>query len=217
MRNKRKDLILDFTSLLDVALILLFFFILFSRIGADTKVQAVQAEAQKSVQAAQEEAQKSKNRYDELVEENIALQNQLENNIAIVGNVTSQEAEEIISFNDGNNLKILLQSTGSISRPLVLTAILNKKVIGTCYVTDIEDSKADQENDISADRIINWLDTYNISKDSVIMCDFVYNANEPRTSEAYDKIYRIIDEIRNSYGYGHFYCSSTDLSIGVGK
>ena len=100
MRNKKKDLILDFTSLLDIVLLLLFFFILFSKVGADTRARN-----------AQTEALKSKNTYDSLVEETTALREKLEHDIVIVDQLTPREAREIINFNSGNNLKFLLLDT----------------------------------------------------------------------------------------------------------
>ncbi len=203
MRNRKKDLILDFTSLLDIVLLLLFFFILFSKVGADT-----------SVKNAQQEAQKAKNKYDALTEEVAALRGQLKYDIETVDQVTSQEAEELIAFNHGNNLKILLLDGGGTSKPLIIRAVLNRRVIGECLLTDSDDMAADQEKDINTEKMLGWLTECGMNSDTVIMCDFVYDADLPRTSEACDKINNIFEEIREKYGYRHFYCSSTDLSIG---
>lgn len=203
MRNKKKDLILDFTSLLDIVLLLLFFFILFSKMGAD--VRAKNAET---------EAQKSKNTYDSLVEETTALREKLEHDIVIVDQLTPQEAREIVNFNSGNNLKILLLDAGDSSEPLVLKAVLNKEIIGECLVTDKDDTEAEQENDVSAEKMVDWLAAGGVNKDDVIMCDFVYDADMPRTSEACDKLDAILFSLQREYGYRRFYFSSTDLSIG---
>ena len=95
-----------------------------------------------------------------------------------------------------------------------MKAVLNKKVIGQCLVTDRDDSEADRENDVSAEKIIGWLSEGGINKDDVIMCDFVYDADKPRTSEACDRLDGILFAIQREYGYSRFYFSSTDLSIG---
>lgn len=203
MRNRKKDLILDFTSLLDIVLLLLFFFILFSKVGADT-----------SVKNAQEEAQKSKSKYDALTEEVITLQKQIEHDIEIVNQVTPQETEELINYNHGDNLKILLLDGGGTSKPLILRAVLNQRVIGECLVTDNDDTAMDQEKDINVDQMVGWLYECGMNSESVIMCDFVFDADLPRTSEACDKINAIFELIRKKYEFYHFYCSATDISIG---
>ena len=122
-RDKKKDLILDFTSLLDVVMLLLFFFILFSRFdvkNAQTAADDAKAEAAAQIALAEaearektEEAKKSKARYDDLIKENTELQERLEHNIRIVDQVTSQEADEIVAFNSGNNLKLILTEADS--------------------------------------------------------------------------------------------------------
>ena len=78
-RDKKKDLILDFTSLLDVVMLLLFFFILFSRFdvkNAQTAADDAKAEAAAQIALAEaearektEESKKSKARYDDLIKE----------------------------------------------------------------------------------------------------------------------------------------------------
>lgn len=203
MRNKKKDIILDFTSLLDIVLLLLFFFILFSKIGADTKVKD-----------AEEEAQKSQKKYEVMAADAEKLQDQLKQNLAIVDQVTSQEADEILNYNSGNNLKLLMLDTGDSADPLLLKAVLNKKIIGECIVTDRDDEQADQINDVSAEKILSWFEAAGLTTDSVILCDFVYDGDVPRTSEAYTKLTDILESIRVKHGYSHFYISSTDLSIG---
>ena len=58
-RDKKKDLILDFTSLLDVVMLLLFFFILFSRFDvsrARTAADDAKAEAAAQIALAEAEA-----------------------------------------------------------------------------------------------------------------------------------------------------------------
>ena len=150
-RDKKKDLILDFTSLLDVVMLLLFFFILFSRFdvkNAQTAADDAKAEAAAQIALAEaearektEEAKKSKARYDDLIKENTELQERLEHNIRIVDQVTSQEADEIVAFNSGNNLKLILTEADTAKIPMTLKAVLDQKVIGECLVTEEEDGE----------------------------------------------------------------------------
>ena len=222
-RDKKKDLILDFTSLLDVVMLLLFFFILFSRFDvsrARTAADDAKAEAAAQIALAEaearektEEAKKSKARYDDLIKENEVLQEQLEHDIRIVDQVTSQEADEIVAFNSGNNLKLILTEADSAKFPMTLKAVLDQKVIGESLVTEEEDSEDDRSEDITPEKLIGWMTAGGINKDSVVMCDFVYSSRSSRSSEAYDKISFILDSLRREYGYDHFYYSSTNTSI----
>ena len=222
-RDKKKDLILDFTSLLDVVMLLLFFFILFSRFdvrNAQTAADDAKAEAAAQIALAEaearektEEAKKSKARYDDLIKENTELQERLEHNIRIVDQVTSQEADEIVAFNSGNNLKLILSEAESAKIPMTLKAVLDQKVIGECLVTEEEDGEDYRADDITPEKLIGWMTSGGIRKDSVIMCDFVYSSRSSRSSEAYDKISQILNSLRSEYGYDHFYYSSTNTSI----
>ena len=222
-RDKKKDLILDFTSLLDVVMLLLFFFILFSRFdvkNAQTAADDAKAEAAAQIALAEaearektEEAKKSKARYDDLIKENTELQERLEHNIRIVDQVTSQEADEIVAFNSGNNLKLILTEADTAKIPMTLKAVLDQKVIGECHVTEEEDGEDYRADDITPEKLIGWMTSGGIRKDSVIMCDFVYSSRSSRSSEAYDKISLILDSLRSEYGYDHFYYSSTNTSI----
>ena len=222
-RDKKKDLILDFTSLLDVVMLLLFFFILFSRFdvkNAQTAADDAKAEAAAQIALAEaearektEEATKSKARYDDLIKENTELQERLEHNIRIVDQVTSQEADEIVAFNSGNNLKLILTEADTAKIPMTLKAVLGQKVIGECLVTEPEDKENYRSDDITPEKLIAWMTSGGIRKDSVVMCDFVYSSRSSRSSEAYDKIRHILDSLRSEYGYDHFYYSSTNTSI----
>ena len=226
-RDKKKDLILDFTSLLDVVMLLLFFFILFSRFdvrNAQTAADDAKAEAAAQIALAEaearektEEAKKSKVRYDDLIKENTELQERLEHNIRIVDQITSQEANEIVAFNSGNNLKLILTEADSAKIPMTLKAVLDQKVIGESFVTEEEDGEDYRSDDITPEKLMGWMTAGGLRKDSVVMCDFVYSSRSTRSSEAYDKISMILDSLRSEYGYDHFYYSSTNTSIRSGK
>ena len=221
--NRKKDLILDFTSLLDVVMLLLFFFILYSRLDvskAEEQAKAAENNARIMVEKAEEQARehmeaadRQKIRYEELEQENMALKDELENDIRIVNQVTSQEANEIINFNSGNNLKILLLASEKASVPMTVRAVLNQQVIGECVVTEPRDDASYQANDVTAERLIGWLKDSGIKQDSVIMCDFVYRSRDSGSSEAYNKIIPLLDSLHSTYGYSHFYYSTTNTSI----
>lgn len=223
-RDKKKDLILDFTSLLDVVMLLLFFFIIFSRFdvtraeteadNAKTEAEAQVAIAESQAQEKIEEAKKSKEQYDILVEENSELQDQLEHEINIVNQVTPDEAKEIITFNRGNNLKLILVEQSDPSIPMMLRAVLKQKVIGECYVTEHYDSEEYQQNNLTGERLVSWMNENGIKKDSVVMCDLVYSSQDIGSGKACDNVVLVLKSLRDMHGFNHFYYSTTNISIG---
>lgn len=214
---------LDFTSLLDVIMLLLFFFIMYSHFDVtnamadaeDAKAKAAAEVVAAEAQAQQEidEARKSKVRYDTLYQENINLKEKLEHDIKIVNQVTSQEANEIVAFNSGNNLKILLLDLNGPSVPMTIRVVLNQSIIGECVVTEPEDDESYQADNFSAEKLASWMQDKELKPDSVIMCDFVFRSSDKRSSEACDSIKTILDSMHSIYGYEHFYYSETNLSI----
>ena len=100
---KKRDVILDFTSLLDVTLIVIFFFVLFSHLDSqenknrtDTKVQELEIAIQ-NAEAREEEANE--------------LAKQLESEISIVKEYSDRQASnvsEMLEFNRSENVKIIL-------------------------------------------------------------------------------------------------------------
>lgn len=100
---KKRDVMLDFTSLLDVTLIVIFFFVLFShldsqenKIRTDAKVQELEVAIQ---DAEDREAEAD------------ALAKQLENEISIVKEYSDRQASnvsEMLEFNRSENVKIIL-------------------------------------------------------------------------------------------------------------
>lgn len=229
--NKKKDLILDFTSLLDVTLLLLFFFILFSHLEvedakttAENRVATAESIAQNEVNNAYAEAQrqineaiKSREKYDSLIKENTDLKEKLENDIKIVNQVTSQEANEIIAFNSGNNLKMILLSGNSAADPLSIRVILNQKVIGESIITEEQDNDVLKSSELTPAELNKWLETNGIKRDSVVMCDLVIDGEINRTFLANERVFEIFDSLHRDFDYNHFYVSTTDLSVGRKK
>ena len=221
MRNKKKDLFLDFTSLLDVMMLVLFFFILFSQGRVDSAKQKMEEEKTAANQRAEaiiataeseiEEARKSKFLSEQQIQENMELKKQLEHDIDVVNQVTSQEANAIVAFNSGNNLKFILQSFGSDAGPATLIVLLNKEEIGRSIVARDTDTEEDIAKSVSPGKLAGWMTAHGIQKDSVVMCDFIYDSSVGRTSKECEKVLAVIKAVRDEQGYKHFYCSETDV------
>lgn len=190
---KKRDVILDFTSLLDVTLIVIFFFVLFSHLDSqenknrtDTKVQELEIAIQ-NAEAREEEANE--------------LAKQLESEISIVKEYSDRQSSnvsEMLEFNRSENVKIILDMN---SDDWSVRVIKGDSVISTVIGSD----------DIGVELKKALVDAgYDSTK--TIFCDFVFDGSLPGTASAYRKIKKGIEDVSNEYRY--FYSSETDLSIG---
>lgn len=114
--NKRQ-IILDFTSLLDVIMIILFFFILFARIETDNakavldgdkaaleEQQAQLTEQQSQIELQQIQLQEDKEKYEVLIQEEEDYLNELNSSES----AAAMNVAGIHEFSQGTNLKINL-------------------------------------------------------------------------------------------------------------
>lgn len=191
MRNR--DVILDFTSLLDVTLIIIFFFVIFSHFDE----QENKARTDAKVQELQEAVQEAEQREMEAEE----LKNQLENEIQIVQESDERQAwnvVEMLEFNRSGNIKMILDmNDGSWSVRIVkgdevVTTVQGKDDIGEALMEALEKTGYDDTK--------------------TIFCDFVFDGSLPGTASAYRKISKGIQDTAKEYKY--FYTSETDLSVG---
>lgn len=190
---KKRDVILDFTSLLDVTLIVIFFFVIFSHL--DTEDNRAKTEAKVAeLETAIEEAEEREASAEELI-------TQLEKEIDIVRDSSARQAsniKEMLKYGKSGNIKIILvmQDGGWILRvnckEEVLTEITSDKDIGAELKAAI----------IAA----------GYSEKDTIFCDFVFDGSLPGTASAYRKISKGLDDVEEIYRY--LYYSETDLSIG---
>lgn len=190
---KKRDVILDFTSLLDVTLIVIFFFVIFSHL--DTEDNRAKTEAKVAeLETAIEEAEEREASAEELI-------TQLEKEIDIVRDSSARQAsniEEMLKYGKSGNIKIILvmQDGGWILRvnckEEVLTEITSDKDIGAELKAAI----------IAA----------GYSEKDTIFCDLVFDGLLPGTASAYRKISKGLDDVEEIYRY--LYYSETDLSIG---
>ena len=101
---KKRDILLDFTSLLDVTLILIFFFVIFSHMDNaqnTAKTEEKEAELESQLNDAAERESQAKD-----------LMEKLEYELGIVENADDRakdNVEEILEFTKGTNLKLILE------------------------------------------------------------------------------------------------------------
>ena len=218
--SRRRDLVLDFTALLDIVLLLLFFFLLYSHYEVQTaeeaaSARAVHAEAQAEAdqQAAEREiaeARRLERQYQELLTENAALKQQYERDLQTLAEVSARSggiAAALNGFVHDNNLKLMLVPDGSYqdqsSDRLLLRVMFRQDVIASY-----------DYREVTADDLVRDLTGQGLSSNSVIMCDFVYDGDAVDSSDAYRKVRGILEELRNGRGYLLLYVSETDFSKG---
>lgn len=190
---KKRDVILDFTSLLDVTLIVIFFFILFSHMDSQEN-KARTDEKVYELETAIQEAEERKQ-----VADKLAIQ--LEEEIAIVRRASERQASninEMLEYNRSENVKIILDMN---SASWSVRIIHGGEAISTVYGGDAMGAE-----------LISVFKTIGYDNSKTIFCDFIFDGSLPGTASAYRKIKKGLDDVLDEYSY--LYISETDLSIG---
>lgn len=183
---KKRDIFLDFTSLLDVTLIIIFFFVIFTRIDVEEKFDQLKEE-QQQVEAREEEA-------NELVQ-------QLEQEIELVRDASERQA---------SNIKEIIQYEKSGNMKFVLVMQMDEWTINVnCKKETIAEIAANSDIEYE---IINALKKAGYVETDTIFCDFVFDGSLPNTASAYRNITNAFESVKKKYKF--LYCSETDLSIG---
>lgn len=190
---KRRDVILDFTSLLDVTLIVIFFFVIFSNLDS----QANKARTDAKVQELESAVQQAENREANAKE----LEEQLQQEIETVKESNRRwglNTSEILAFENSKNAKVILDiEPGSWSARI----ICNGKLIETVRKGDSFNEKLKQA-----------LAEAGYTNNDTILCDFVFDGAESGSYSAYKMIDDGLKAAQDDYKY--LYVSETDLSIG---
>lgn len=184
-RNKR-DIILDFTSLLDVIMMLLFFFVIFAQFDSNKAIENAEAKANEQIQQAEKTLS--------YAEHELELLKQADER-------SGANIEGIMDFDKGANLKLFLQCENNAWNMKV-----NSGKEQICIIKNIRDRKPDD----LADELSATLIEIGYTDDLCILCDLIYKANEPGSNKAINNVDKAIDILKRDYKY--FYCSSTDTS-----
>lgn len=190
---RKRDIVLDFTSLLDVTLIVIFFFVLFSHLDEQENKARTESKVQE-LEVAIQEAENRESEADKLIE-------QLENEIAIVQDYSERQASnlsEMLEFNRSENIKIILDMDSTKWSVRIIKA---ENVLATI------EGKENISNDIK-----QVFSDAGYDNTKTIFCDLVFDGSLPGTASAYRNITKSIREVSEEYRY--MYISETDLSIG---
>ncbi len=190
---KKRDIFLDFTSVFDVTLRVIFFLFLFSHFDSeankartDEKVKeydvAIHQAEERELSAKQMEEQ-LKNEIDTVMQANQRI---------------GENAKEIIDFNQSGNIKILLKiDNGSWSIQIIKDGDLLDTILpGTTFERDLKKA----------------FDEAGYNTDSTIFCDFIFDGSQVGSASAYRQIRKGLTETLSIYK--HLYISETDLSVG---
>lgn len=222
--NKRQ-IILDFTSLLDVIMIILFFFILFSSLEKDEALateqekinaQQVEIDAQRikldaekaECEALKKEAEEKSNKADKALAEYQEALSRLENS----GESAAQNIAAMHKFDQSMNLKIHMKMGSNNNTNFwqlnVFSGTDKKNKLGEIKI-DI--SSADKDMDSMVQALSELLNKAGYTEESTILCEFFYNGKENNTSNAYPIAEDLFKRIR--FSYRNFKVSETDTSI----
>lgn len=215
--NKR-EIILDFTSLLDVIMIILFFFILFShfetekvKADADSEQKAAKTtyaeaeelkEAAESVYAEAEKLMEEAKKKDELAS---AILSEAE----LAGERKNNNAEAIIEFGTGKNVRIFLKEKSGEW----FLEIKHGDEAEMLEMTNAEKSPAEiGRSDIRnmAEKLSDLLSDMGYAPDDTILCEFFYEGLKTDTKDLYAAVNGIFDLLKEEYG--HFLFSETDIN-----
>lgn len=195
---KKRTFDTDFTSLLDITIILLFFFIIYSRLDTNQS----QSNAEQTMKEAQEvlsNAEQMMQDAEELHQTAEALQQEAEQQLAILEEANQDAAamaEGINQYRTGeNHISLLLLPHG---KQLMLEIKKNDESLGIWETEHITKSL-----------IFDEFVKAGYNRDSYIFCDLIYNSSDENTHSDVSTIREVLDDVRREFKY--LYKSETDL------
>ena len=187
-----REIILDFTPLLDVTLIILFYFILFSHMGA--------AQAQQKAERERADAAAAQTAAAQHMEEAEQLMQQAEFErrvLAEAGGNGAMLEQAVEEYAAGRNIKLLLTMNGKSWTLRVRRG-------------NARDTLAELHSAEDLSLLTAALRKAEYQKDDIILCELIYDADEDGTNQAYQDVRQILEQVREAFP--HIYISETDLS-----
>ena len=209
--NKR-EIFLDFTSLLDVTLIVIFFFVLFSHLDSEENRLKTEAEMTKyevsiaEAQRREAEAEQLKEQLEDDIELVIASNERLgKNNLGIA------------EYRQGKNIKIIVDITEDSGTARILKETDVMGVINVEKDTTLQGASAiSKPANEATKQIAMALESAGYKPTDTIFCDLVFDSSIPGSYDANEILGMAIDTLRKDsrYEYKFLYSSITDMSIG---
>lgn len=200
--NKR-EIILDFTSLLDVIMIILFFFILFSHLETEDAKNALQ-NAQQNAFEREEQAEQKLEDAEKLLEEATLKEQQAAEKLVeaeLAGERQGENVEGITDFSHNQNIRVILKMISGSNKWGLLV-----------YKGEQQIANIPNENvESMAQSFTEALSEIGCNKDDTLLCVYVYDATQAGTASADNDVQKIFNEIKVQYK--HFFYSELDTSI----
>lgn len=198
---KKRQIILDFTSLLDVIMVILFFFVIFGRIEGNKLVEEIESQKEQ-IAADQAEAELLLANANEQLEQSNKLfaEAQIVMDEANAAEERSGEnADGITEFARNKNIKFrLLMSDDGRSWTINVQKDNDSALI----------DKADSA--IISNELKRVFSESGYTYDDTILIEMIYDGDQIGTNAAYQTIDKALSEITKDYR--HCFCSKTDLS-----
>lgn len=188
---KKRQIILDFTSLLDVIMIILFFFIIFSSLETDNLKKDLE-DKQQQVSAELEEAKAKNDKADKRLEEADSAVDR-----------SGENTDAIMDFSENKNLKLHLDMSGENGWTLKFAK--GEEIVKEIPKSDIS---------IMTDEVRELFKEQGYTADNTILIEFSYDATESGTTSAYLDTMKIINTMKSEYT--HLFYSETDVSVFAG-
>ena len=193
--NKR-EIILDFTSLLDVIMVILFFFILFSHLETEDAKIALQAAEQNAIER-EEQAEKTLEEAERKEQQAAEKLSEAE----LAGERQGENVEAITDFSRNLNIRVDLKMIDGSSSWSLLVSKGEQQVaeIPKDGISSMSQSFLKALSDIGCD------------KEDTLLCIYVYDASQAGTASADRDIQKVFDEVKGQYE--HFFYSELDTSL----
>ena len=185
---KVREVILDFTSLLDVMMIILFFFIFFSKIDVDTATEnANKAEA--SYNSMLEETEKEKLENQQEQEEWREKASQEWERLEQADENAAKNQEALSAYNEGRGISFNLHDVekGDI---WTLSIIYGNKKLGEISSEEVRDLK---------EKLKEFINKAGYNTDDVIIGTLTFNGDEYGTEKAVPIVEKAIMSIQSEY------------------
>ncbi|MBR5371018.1 MAG: biopolymer transporter ExbD, partial [Oscillospiraceae bacterium] len=173
--KKRREIILDFTSLLDVIMIILFFFILNSHFQAE-EAKKKMATAQSAADAQSAEAEQREREAEKLISQATEAEKKAidaYNRLANQDSRSAQNYDALKAFEEGRHLRLYLSGTGG--------------TWSLCFDQGGE-SISVPIGETLADDFRTAFRTFGYTPDSTILCEFQLDASARGSKGAYEAV-----------------------------
>ena len=189
---KLRDIVLDFTPLLDITMIILFYFVLFSNFN--------RSDAQKQAEADLQTAREMQTRAEQMSEQAADTERQYRLALDRLMQAEGQSAENakaVLAFSEGSSLKLMLSSEAIGWN----VKVYQGNELAAMFMQD----------EITAAKLADVLRRLEYSSDSVILCQMIYDGSKPGSRNVYFALKKELEALRKQYA--GLYISETNLSM----